>query len=141
MDESLEQYRAHLVTAEQKAQEDFDKTIVSLSGGALGVSFLFLKDIVGAAPILHTRFLLASWICWGTSITSVLCSFFLSHLSLRRAINQVDTGKAYDEHVGGRYDFATAILNILGGVLFFLGVILIVLFVWYNLEGINVRQK
>ena len=141
MDEPLEQYRAHLVAAEQKSQEDFDKTVVSLSGGALGVTFIFLKDIVGTAPILRTGFLLVAWICWGMSITSVLFSFFLSHLALRRAITQVDAGKAYDEHVGGRYDSATAILNVLGGILFFLGVILIALFVWYNLEALNARQK
>ena len=42
-----QQYRALLVQTWQKTQDDIDKAILSLSGGALGVSFVFLKDIVG----------------------------------------------------------------------------------------------
>jgi hypothetical protein len=44
-----QQYRALLVQTWQKTQDDIDKAILSLSGGALGVSFVFLKDIVGPA--------------------------------------------------------------------------------------------
>lgn len=141
MDESLQQYRAHLIAAEQKSQDDYDKTIVSLSGGALGVSFVFLKDIIGAAPVRYSGLLLAAWICWGVSISSVLFSFFASNLALRRAITQVDAEKTYVERVGGKFDLITAVLNVLGGVLFLAGVILIAFLVWYNLEVINVRQK
>lgn len=141
MNESLREYRAHLISAEQKAQEDYDKTVVSLSGGALGISFVFLKDIVGSAPINLTSCLLGAWICWGVSVTSVLFSFLASNLALRRAISRVDAEETYAERVGGNFDLVTAILNVLGGVLFLVGVILIALFVWYNLEAINVRQK
>jgi hypothetical protein len=141
MDDSLQEYRRHLIAAEQKAQEDFDKTIVSLSGGALGVSFVFLKDFVGVGPILFRSLLFAAWICWGVSVTSVLFSFFASNLALRRAIAQVDSDKAYVESIGGILSKITAILNVLGGILFFAGVIFIALFVMYNLEVINVRQK
>jgi hypothetical protein len=35
--EHLVDYRKLLVGAEQKAQEDFDKTVLALSGAALGV--------------------------------------------------------------------------------------------------------
>lgn len=35
----LQAYRSHLVAADERAQENFDKTVLSLSGGALGVSF------------------------------------------------------------------------------------------------------
>jgi hypothetical protein len=93
MDESLQEYRAQLVAAEQKAQEDYDKTVASLSGGALGVSFVFLKDFVGSAQIHFSGFLLGAWICFGLSVTVVLFSFFSSNLGLRRAIKQVDAGK------------------------------------------------
>ena len=51
MDKTLQEYRAHLVSAAQKAQEDFDKTLLALSGGALGVSFAFVKDIVGDGSV------------------------------------------------------------------------------------------
>lgn len=46
----------------------------------------------------------------------------------------MDTGQIYIGRVGGIYDLATAILNALGALLFFTGVILIVVFVYLNLE-------
>jgi hypothetical protein len=63
-----------------------------------------------------------------------LVSYFASHLALRTAIRQVDTGKIYIGKVGGVYDIATAVLNGLGAVLFLAGVILIVDFAYLNLE-------
>jgi hypothetical protein len=38
MEDSLAQYRQRLVLAGQKAQEDYDKSVLSLSGGAFAVS-------------------------------------------------------------------------------------------------------
>lgn len=81
MDEQINDYRNHLILAEQKAQEDYDKTIISLSGGALGISFAFISDSVPDPT--ETYFLLTSWICWGVSITSVIISYFTSHLAFR----------------------------------------------------------
>jgi hypothetical protein len=136
MDGNLRAYRNHLVAAEQKAQEDFDKTVVSLSGGALAISFAFIKDMIGSGPLDKALFLLVSWMLWGGSITAVLLSYFCSHLALRRAIIQVDKNKIYNERPGGFYDIITAILNFGGGLLFLLGVISIVYFVGHNLpEG------
>ena len=66
-DAALAAYRLHLVAAEQKAQEDFDKTILSLSGGALGVSFVFLKDIVGPEHVAAPAWLFAAWLTWASA--------------------------------------------------------------------------
>lgn len=134
MDEQLVKYRSHLLEAEQKAQEDFDKAVLSLSGGALGISFAFVKDIVGTEPISNLNLLFSAWVCWGFSVTFVLVSFFTSHIALRHAIKQVDEGRIQTERPGGLYDLVTAALNALGGLLFFGGVILITLFVRQNLE-------
>jgi hypothetical protein len=146
MEESLQEYRTHLITAEQKAQEDYDKTVISLSGGALGISFAFIKDIIGDHPIISKNILVSGWICWGLSITLVLASYFLSHLALREAIKQFDTavknlnvGEIYSQRPGGWYSLITAILNVIGGILFLAGVILIAIFVWYNLEVKNAQ--
>lgn len=132
--DSLQEYRTHLVTAYQKALEDYDKAIMSLSGGALGVSFAFIKDIIGSGPVINKALLFGSWVCWGTSVSSVAASFFVSQLALRHAIKQVDSGEAYSQRPGGAYSRLTAVLNVLGGLLFLSGVILIALFVWYNLR-------
>lgn len=134
--EHLAEYRKFLVAAEQKAQEDFDKTVLSLSGGALGISFVFLKDVIGSQPIRLDGALLGAWLCWGLSTLSVLSSFFLSHRALREAIRQVDDGSiAATTTPGGWYSFATLTLNVLGALLFFAGVCAMTVFAGANISA------
>ncbi len=133
MDEQMRKYRQHLVLAEQKAQEDFDKTVFALSGGALGVSFTFVTDIVGSDAILEPGLMVSAWISWGMSLLSVLSSYYFSHLALRKAIKQVDMGRIISEHPGGFFDKATAVLNAVGALLFVLGLAHIIRFINMNL--------
>ena len=134
MDEELRKYREHLVQAEQKTQEDYDKTILSLSGGALGISFAFIKDILGTDPIVQPNLLLIAWICWGMSVGVVLFSHYFSHLSLRKSIEQVDKDKIHDERPGGIYDRITAFMNAIDGILFLIGVVIMIAFVYLNFK-------
>jgi hypothetical protein len=137
-------YRQWLVAAEQKAQEDFDKTVLALSGGALGISFVFVKDIVGSNPIHHTNWLVLAWVAWALSTFVVLASFFLSRQALRRAIEQCDDGTIFCQPPGGFFSKATRWLNASGAVLFFIGVCLMAAFVYQNLasrDSTHDRQK
>jgi hypothetical protein len=131
-DDDLTSYRQYLVAAEQKSQEDFDKTILALSGGALGISFTFLKDVIASDPISHPWLLLSSWGAWGLSTFAVLFSFYLSHLALRKAIAQVDNGSIRKSKVGGWFASATACLNAAGAVLFLAGVLCMTAFAAFN---------
>ncbi|HET7833820.1 MAG TPA: hypothetical protein VFK88_12740 [Gallionella sp.] len=142
--EHLADYRKLLVAAEQKSQEDFDKTVLSLSGGALGISFVFLKDVIGPQPIVQQGFLIAAWLAWAFSTFSVLTSYYLSHLALRRAISQVDNGTIYKQSPGGTFACLTAILNATGAILFLAGVCCITVFAVANLpnkRGPNDRKE
>lgn len=140
MDKQTEEYRAHLVEARQKAFEDFDKTVLTLSGGALAVSMTFVKDLVGPGVLVYQRCLLSAWACWGVSLLTVLVSYYSSQLTLNRAINQIDSGTR-SARPGGLFRMLTLILNAVGGLLFLTGLILLIVFVSGNLEVINVRQK
>lgn len=131
--EDLSEYRQWLIAAEQKSQEAFDKTILTLSGGALGISFVFLRDVIGTAPVNCPVLLLAAWVSWAFSSIAILISFYLSHLALRYAIKQIDLGKIRTESPGGAYSKGTAILNASGAILFFVGVCLITAFAHANL--------
>ena len=134
MDEDLKQYRLQLIAADQKAQEDFDKTVLTLSGGALGISFAFVKDIVGNKPLTHPEWLLFAWIAWGISVTCVLASFYFSQQALRWAIKQVDQNRIHSQTPGSFWSLITSVLNVFGGVLFLVGVLLIVMFAGVNLR-------
>jgi len=140
----LAEYRQWLVVAEQKSQEAFDKTVLSLSGGALGISFVFLKDVIGSNPVLEPHYLITAWISWALSALSVLFSFYLSQLALRHAIKQIDAGTIYTELAGGYYSKTTSVLNALGAILFFIGVCCITIFAQSNLSNRgaeNVREE
>jgi hypothetical protein len=132
-DVELTEYRKLIVLAEQKAQEDFDKTVITLSGGALGVSFAFIDNIVGDRPLINAAFLLYSWWSWALSVGFVLTSYFLSIRALRVALRQAYAGSIYVQRPGRGYAIATDICNGLGGALFFVGVVLISVFVRRNL--------
>ena len=138
------EYRQSLVAAEQKCQDDFDKTVLSLSGGALGVSFVFVKDLVGSNPIDHPNWLLLAWLTWAASSLAILASFFSSHLALRKAIQQCDDGTIYNQKPGGFLAGLTRNLNAAGALLFFVGVCLMAAFAFSNLStrgSENVRQE
>ena len=131
----IDPYRNHLILAEQKAQQDYDKAVLTLSGGAIAVSFAFVKDMLAGTTLKASHmpgFLTASWLCWGLSVTCVLLSFFLSQRSLRSAIKQVDEKLIYMGKPGGAYSAATSVLNVLGGLLFIIGLICLGTFVTWN---------
>ena len=126
-------YRKGLQSLEQQMQSEYDKAILALSGGALGVSMTFLKDVVVKQGVQGGGFLLAAWICWGLSVTSTLFSLYTSAHALRRAIHQTDDQTIYLELAGGRFNQITKVLNLCAGLLFFAGVVSVVMFVSRNL--------
>jgi hypothetical protein len=129
----LVEYRKHVMLAEQKAQEDFDKTVITLSGGALGVSFAFIGNVIRDKPLVNEEFLFYAWWSWAASVSFVLVSYFLSIRSLRTALRQAYAGSIHTQRPGRTYAIATDVCNIVGGVLFFVGILLIAIFVRHNL--------
>ena len=45
----------------KKHKKDYDKTVITLSGGALGITFSFIEKFIGDAPIKQPTFLLLAW--------------------------------------------------------------------------------
>ncbi len=128
-----EEYRQQLLTHEQESIESFDKAVLSLSGGALGLSITFLNNLIFSNTLVRTELLLFAWICWGSSLILTLTSFWLSARAMNKAVQQLDEGKLGREHPGGMWDKATRKLTFLGGFAFILGVVFIIVFVYFNL--------
>ncbi len=120
--------RKDYVESEHHAQDQFDKAVLTLSGGAFGVSFAFMNDVVGDDPH-YLLWILLAWSAWGLSITLILITFYTSNEAFRRAIRNLDEGKEN----GGVWSTATSWLNFFAGTLFVLGVLFLVLFVALNL--------
>jgi len=133
VDDEMSAYRQHLVLAEQKAQEDFDKTVLYLSSGALGISFAFVDKFVKPGVLADPGLLIGAWVAWAASVTVVLLSFFLSRLALRKAIVQTDSGSIRNFSPGGWVATAVDVCNVVGALLFVAGLALVVSFVRRNM--------
>jgi hypothetical protein len=128
------EYRNWLVAADQKASEAYDKAIMTLSGGALGLSLTFMKDIA-QSPRSETIWRLElSWGCLAASLAFILLSMLSSQWALRKAIKQVDHGFPKGTRAGGGFSILTSLLNIFSGIAFVLGIGLLAWFTIANLS-------
>ncbi len=134
-DSSKQQYRQQLIEIEQKIHEGYDKTLISLSGGALGISFAFIKNIVGDDEIVSQSYALIAWIAWAVSLTFLLAAFYFGTLAYRHAVKKLDLETIDRENPGGCYATIMRYLNAFGGISFIIGVASFIYFSYINLGG------
>lgn len=131
---ALLEWRQSLIVTGEKSQTEYDRLLATLSGGALGISFAFVKNfIVDDSPHVLSM-LMVSWGSWTFSILCVLFSHFFSTKALRKAVKQHDDKTFHTEPVGGAYDHVLVWLNLLGGLAFVFGAISMCVFAFYNLK-------
>ena len=69
-------YRDVLIALETKSQTEYDRLVVALSGGALGISFAFVERFVGDDPPLALWTLMVALGAWVCSLALMLGSRF-----------------------------------------------------------------
>jgi hypothetical protein len=129
----LARYRERLEDLGHQMQSEYDKAIMALSGGGLGITLTFLKDIVLQEGLRGRRFLVAGWFFWGFSLACVLLSYAVSARAMRRAVDQTDRKTIHEEQPGGIWEHLTGCLNLAAGLLFFGGLFSTILFTCSNL--------
>ena len=122
------EYRQFLVDCHHTASQDFDKAIMTLSGGALGLSITFVHDI--APHPSHNVLLGSAWGCFTMSLLLILISFLTSQGALLAMIGAIDDGTALPKKGWARF---TAVTNWLSAGGLVAGAVLLVLFALYNL--------
>ena len=128
-------YRRQLLDQSAAMQTEFDKNLVTLSGGAIGVSFIFLqnaKAAFGVERLVNLSILSWAWIAWACSIACVLISYYTSSIALARTAEKVDDRTIFLDWSKSIWNRLTRILNPLGAVLFFTGLVLLIVFVTLN---------
>lgn len=128
------EYRKDLQAMEQRSQESFDKTLVSLAGGALGVSFAFVHKFLVAGQARAAGMLLSAWLFWVLSLALVLTSHYISVLAHRKAVAEVDLNILQRGKAGGRWDSVLVWLNPAAGLAFVVGLVFAGLFVLLNIQ-------
>jgi hypothetical protein len=80
VDEGWAKHREWLVSAYENATQSFDKAIMTLAGGALGVSIAFIHDV---APKPEHKWLLGvAWSLFALSLLLILASFLTSQRAI-----------------------------------------------------------
>jgi hypothetical protein len=126
-------YRDWLVTSEHAASRDFDKAVMTLAGGALGLSVTFVHGIVSKAAPCSLIWLALAWSFLALSLLSILVSILTSQHALRRAIQQVDDRTVHSvAKPGGWFSGITEGLNITAALTLVLGLIFLVVFALLN---------
>ena len=122
-DDSEKLYEVYLKEEEDLSKRDLsnvenlDKAILSLSSAGLGVSLVFIRNVVKLVEATHVWLLHLSWLMFVLAITSTL----LSYLFGQRALNkQREFNEKYyldgDEDAGQQRSRASQITRILSYV-------------------------
>lgn len=132
-DLSGDDYWARLNEDLAASSQSYDRTVLTLSGGALIVSIAFIRDI---APEPSCLGLIVA--AWGFLLVSLAATLF-SHISSEKALlHSMDLYRqgGLDQTRGGTWGTVTDVLNRVAGGAFFVAALLLVWFAVVNLpEG------
>lgn len=133
--------RSELLERQRSNSESYDKAILTLSSGALGLSLTFIKDLLPASrqPV-WTNLLYWSWGLLTGAIIITVVSFLLSSAAINQALNQIT-----EYYLNGnesaftrtKLSWAVDASNYISGGLFVAGILVTVLFVSINFSEVR----
>ena len=114
--------------------EQFDKNVLFIASGALGISFAFIEQVVpNLASAVNKNFLIDSWYCFAGVIFISLVAHFISILANRWSIVHDKMAEARYNKISARWNKCIRMLNIFMILGLFFGVLRLVLFVKQNI--------
>lgn len=87
--------RNRLIASHKDASGAFDRALMTLSAGSLGLSIAFVNDI--AEEPTSVWVLQTSWICMGLALLFIVASFAVSVEVHRRLIDGLDKNRPCEE--------------------------------------------
>ena len=141
MTEPEQKYLNDLRESEFQAIDQFDKNLLALTGGAFGVSFAFLADVVNPANVFAITWLSVAWSAWCTALAAILSAFYCSHCAMRQAQRLFQNGERDEEKLQGRWGRTVMILNAVAGLSFLTGMVCMSVFVTSNLDHTEPHLK
>ena len=126
--------RRQLIDAENQVAGRFDKSVLTLSGGALALSLTFLKELAGPDPE-RTGLIYGAWLFLGLAIAFMLVSLLTSQRAYQRQRELLNALQHGDDVSAESNSPAwwTQSLNLASIGAFLFGVALIAWFVGHNL--------
>ena len=145
-DDSEKLYEAYVKEEEDLSKRDLsnvenlDKAILSLSSAGLGLSLVFIKNVVELSKANHVWVLYGSWLMFVLAITSTLLSYLFGQRALNKQRELIE--RYYfdgDEDAGQKTSLASRITRVPSYVSVFTYIIAVsctALFIGLNLENI-----
>ncbi len=131
------QERNALEDARYKTADNYDKAILTLTGGALAISMTFIADI--AKVPTNKFFLISAWFFFGVSLITHLINYRICMFAHNRALKELDKEQELkfnnEEYIASKdiWPTVTELLNYANLVLFLIGIIFLGIFVFLNM--------
>lgn len=138
-------FKTEIEKRQVSSSENFDKSILTYSSWALGISIAFLKDFIPVTVASFACLLYQSWVLFTFSIAATTISFLLSYkgleLSLSHAVKYyLEENEDYCNK-DNVYNKIVKNLNWASGASFILGLLFTLIFVMSNLEKSVMEKK
>lgn len=127
--------RKLLIEAERESARSFDKTIITLSAGALGFSLTFIRQIAPNPQPDTLWLLVGAWVSFALALLAILLSFLLSQSAIRRQrkiIDEEQESKKAAREQPNCWATVTNWLNWISMGLFVIGVVSLTFFSYNN---------
>lgn len=129
-EETDDKYLDKIYEAYFESAKQFDKHILFIASGALGISFSFIKDIVNLKDAVFNSILIISWV----DLAIVILLSLLSHYISKQALNEKLKLFYYKKQPkADKLNSIVRYLNISMIIMLVLGIILLVTFVGINI--------
>ena len=142
-----ERYWDLLVKSQEHAIDSYDQMLFKLSGGALGLSFVFTRQFVGDDDGPRVIWALGiAWVLWIASLICTLASHYSSAKAFEKTIDKIPNTAVNEDHEEWRkylqqevriVNKRTRCLNFCGGLAFVIGAALAGFFMICSLPGGN----
>lgn len=113
-----------------ESSTQFDKQLLFVASGALGLSLAFIKDIVVLSKATNKELLLLSWISFGL----VILINVISHYTSLKAINyKIENIYKKKDRFSQSFNSVTKYFNIMMIVFLASGLVLLIVFIGINI--------
>jgi len=126
--------RNELMNSAHDLHRRFDKTLITLSGGALAISLSFIQNVIGGEKAISKIYALLAWCSWAFSLTSILLALYFATLHYGDAIRKLDKGDLDNNKAVIKYSKLIPYLNKIGTIFFMIGVFLFIIFTYKNIR-------
>lgn len=113
-----------------ESSSQFDKQLLFVASGALGLSLAFIKDIVVLSKATNKELLILSWISFGL----VILINVISHYTSLKAINyKIENVNKKNDKLSKRFNSVTKYFNVIMIVFLAIGLISLNVFIGINI--------